>query len=162
LLKKKREGRRLLKKKREGSKGNRRFPLKYIPNLYNIMDLFSFTNLIIISFVIIGGYILLTSQIEGRARVVLILSVTIAFFVILFNLPMFKSFSEGVNYPKLTSETIKPIDNYTISPSYSLSMWIYISDWNDKLGKEIFSGKTIDITSSFVVPGKTALVLEIN
>jgi len=33
---------------------------------------------------------------------------------------------------------------------------------NDKLGKEIFSGKTIDITSSFVVPGKTALVLEIN
>jgi hypothetical protein len=47
------------------------------------MDLFSFTNLIIISFVIIGGYILLTSQIEGRARVVLILSVTIAFFVIL-------------------------------------------------------------------------------
>jgi hypothetical protein len=100
------------------------------------MDLFSFTNLIIISFVIIGGYILLTSQIEGRARIVLILSVTIAFFVILFNLPMFKSFSEGVNYPKLTSETIKPIDNYTISPSYSLSMWIYISDWNDKLGKE--------------------------
>ena len=33
---------------------------------------------------------------------------------------------------------------------------------NDKLGKEIFSGKTIDITSSFLVPGKTALVLEIN
>ena len=100
------------------------------------MDLFSFTTIIIILFVIIGAYILLTSQIEGRARVVLILSVTIAFFVILFNLPIFKSFSEGVTHPKLTSETISPIDKYTISPSYSLSMWIYISDWNDKLGKE--------------------------
>ena len=54
------------------------------------MDLFSFTTIIIILFVIIGAYILLTSQIEGRARVVLILSVTIAFFVILFNLPIFK------------------------------------------------------------------------
>jgi glycosidase len=33
---------------------------------------------------------------------------------------------------------------------------------NDQSGKEIFTGKTIDITSSIVVPGKTALVLEIN
>lgn len=33
---------------------------------------------------------------------------------------------------------------------------------NNKTGKNILSGKVLDITSSFEVPAKTALVLEIN
>jgi hypothetical protein len=33
---------------------------------------------------------------------------------------------------------------------------------NNKSGKDIFSGKIIDITRSFEVPAKTAWVLEIN
>ena len=77
---------------------------------------------------------MITSQIDGRPKLILILSLVVAFLIIFINLPIFKSFSEGVTYPKITSEETK-IDSYTNSSSYSLSMWVYINDWNDKLGQ---------------------------
>lgn len=50
------------------------------------------------------------------------------------NLPIFQSFSEASSSPVSTA---KPVDlttyDYT-STSYSLSTWIYISDWSSQLG----------------------------
>ena len=94
------------------------------------MDLFSFTTIIVVLFIIIGAYLLLTSQIEGRAKTVLLVAVVVAFIVIFINLPMFKSFSEGVKSPQSTL-VASTISSYEVTTSYSLSMWIYINDWND-------------------------------
>ena len=99
------------------------------------MDLFSFTTIIVIIFIIIGSYLLLTTQIEGRAKTVLLVSVVVAFIIIFINLPIFKSFSEGVSSPKSASVS-SSISSYEVTTSYSLSMWIYINDWNDSLGRE--------------------------
>ena len=103
------------------------------------MDLFSFTSIIIILFLIIGLYILATGQAEGRAKIVLVVSLLVVFIVILTNISIFKSYSEGITYPTATTtESILGDTNskYELSTSYSLSMWIYISDWNNNLGKE--------------------------
>jgi hypothetical protein len=99
------------------------------------MDLFSFTTIIIVLFIIIGSYLLLTTEIEGRAKTVLLVSVIVAFIIIFINLPIFKSFSEGVKSPK-SSLFPTTISKYEVTSSYSVSMWIYISDWNDSLGKK--------------------------
>ena len=115
------------------------------------MDLFSFTTIIVIIFIIIGSYLLLTTQIEGRAKTVLLVSVVVAFIVIFINLPMFKSFSEGVKSPKSSLES-SSISSYDLTTSYSLSMWIYINDWNDSLGREkIVCMRKIGTTTTYVV-----------
>ena len=99
------------------------------------MDLFSFTTIIVILFIIIGSYLLLTTQIEGRAKTVLLVAVVVAFIVIFINLPIFKSFSDGVKSPQ-SSLVSSTISSYDVTTSYSVSMWIYINDWNDSLGRK--------------------------
>jgi hypothetical protein len=101
------------------------------------MDLFSFTSIIVILFLIIGVYILATGQSEGRAKIVLIVSLLVVFIVLMTNMSFFNSYTKGIAYPTptTTETTIGNADNkYTLSSSYSLSMWIYISDWNNNLG----------------------------
>lgn len=101
------------------------------------MDLFSFTSIIIILFLIIGLYILATGQAEGRAKIVLVVSLLVVFIVILTNINIFKTYSQGITYPTPTTTTTILGDSnskYELSTSYSLSMWIYITDWNNNLG----------------------------
>lgn len=101
------------------------------------MDLFSFTSIIVILFLIIGVYILATGQAEGRAKIVLVVSLLVVFIVIMTNMSFFNSYTKGITYPTptTTETTLGNADNkYTLSTSYSLSMWIYVSDWNNNLG----------------------------
>jgi hypothetical protein len=97
------------------------------------MDLTSFTTIIFILFGIIGAYLIFSNQVEGRAKIVLIVAVLIVFIVIFMNLSWFKSYSEGSDSPKDANKEVT-IDTYTPSTSYSISLWMYINDWNDKLG----------------------------
>jgi len=97
------------------------------------MDLSSFTTIIFILFGIIGAYLIFTNQIEGRAKMVMIVAVLIIFIVIFMNLSIFKSYSEGSDSP-INANIEKDIVTYTPSSSYSISLWMYINDWNDKLG----------------------------
>jgi len=50
------------------------------------------------------------------------------------NLSMFKSYSEGSDSPKNANIKIELTD-YTPKTSYSISLWMYINDWNDMLGQ---------------------------
>jgi len=115
------------------------------------MDLFSFTSIIVITFLIIGIYILATGQVEGRAQIVLVVALLIVFIVIMTNLDFFKSYTKGITYPTptTTTTTIGDKDNpYELSTSYSVSMWIYISDWNNNLGADkIIVERIIDSAS---------------
>ena len=94
----------------------------------------SFTTIIFILFGIIGAYLIFTNQIEGRAKIVMIIAILIVFIVIFMNLSMFKSYSEGSDSPK-DANIETQITSYTPSYSYSISIWMYINDWNDKLGQ---------------------------
>ena len=96
------------------------------------MDLTSFTTIIFILLGVIGAYLVLTDQIEGRAKIVMIIAVLVIFIVIIMNLSMFKSYSEGTDSPK-NANSITPISSYTQKSSYSISLWMYINDWNDML-----------------------------
>lgn len=98
------------------------------------MDTSSFTTIIFILFGVIGAYLIFTNQIEGRAKIVLIIAVLITFIVIFMNLSMFKSYSEASDSPK-DAMTSTQITSYTPRNAYSISIWMYINDWNDKLGK---------------------------
>ena len=101
------------------------------------MDFMSFTSIILILFAIIGGYLIFTNQIEGRAKMILIVAVFIIFIIILINLPMFKSYTEFVASPvdAMQTHTI-PGSSFTVtSSSYSVSTWIYINDWNVNYGQ---------------------------
>jgi len=98
------------------------------------MDLFSLTTITVVLFLIIGAYILLTGQIEGRGKIVLIVAVLVAFIIIFLNLSIFKSYTEKNKYPLSTADKIEAISNYENSSTYSLTMWIFVNDWNEKLG----------------------------
>ena len=98
------------------------------------MDVSSFTTIIFILFGVIGAYLIFTNQIEGRAKIVMIIAILIVFIVIFMNLSMFKSYSEGSDSPK-DANTETEITSYRPSYSYSVSIWMYINDWNDKLGQ---------------------------
>ena len=98
------------------------------------MDTSSFTTIIFILFGVIGAYLIFTNQIEGRAKIVMIIAILIVFIVIFMNLSMFKSYSEGSDSPK-DATIATQITSYTPSVSYSISIWMYINDWNDMLGQ---------------------------
>ena len=110
------------------------------------MDLFSLTTITVVLFLIIGAYILLTGQIEGRGKIVLIVAVLVAFIIIFLNLSIFKSYSEKNTYPLSTADKVEDITNYENSSTYSLSMWIFVNDWNQKLGiKKIICSRNLGI-----------------
>jgi len=100
-----------------------------------------FTTIIMILFVIIGGYLLTTNQLEGAPQIVVTILVFILALIIILNLPIFNSYSEFVSSPVDATQPYSiPGSKYTAtSTSYSLSTWIYINDWNVKYG----SPKTI-------------------
>jgi hypothetical protein len=98
------------------------------------MDISSFTTIIFILFGVIGAYLIFTNQIEGRAKIVMIIAVLVIFIVIIMNLSMFKSYSEGSDSPK-NANIETQITSYTPNTSYSISLWMYINDWNDMLGQ---------------------------
>jgi len=111
------------------------------------MDIFSFTTIILMLFIIIGGYLIFTNQVEGRSKIIVIVAVFICFIYILMNLDIFKSYTETKSSPvdASTIQTVTKVD--TTSTSFSLSTWIYITDWNSGTNKTLFS-MTNDIANN--------------
>jgi hypothetical protein len=103
------------------------------------MDILSFTTIILMLFIIIGCYLIFTSQIEGRAKTIIIIAVFICFIYIFMNLNLFKSYTESKSSPvdAYSPQLVTKVD--TTSTSFSLSTWIYITDWNSGINKTIFS-----------------------
>jgi hypothetical protein len=111
------------------------------------MDILSFTTIILILFITIGAYLIFTNQIEGRAKIIIIVAVFICFIYIFMNLNLFKSYTETKSSP-VNASTIQSKEKVdTTSTSFSLSTWIYITDWNSGTAKTLFS-MTNDITNN--------------
>lgn len=94
------------------------------------------TTILMVIFVIIGGYILTTSEIEGNAKLVLTILIVIVTVIVVINLPMFNSFYTFNTSPVDAMKPLKIAGTAysATSTSYSLSTWIYISDWNVNYG----------------------------
>ena len=95
-----------------------------------------FTTIILVIFAIIGAYLIFTNQVEGRAKIILLVALFIIFIVIFTNLPMFKSYNEFLSSPvsAMEASTIAGTAYKANSTSYSVSTWIYIQDWNINYG----------------------------
>jgi hypothetical protein len=96
------------------------------------------TTIIMILFVIIGGYLLTTNQVEGTTALVLTIFVVIITVIIIINLPIFNSYYEFVSSPVSASKPmiISGKKYKATSTSYSVSTWIYVSDWNVGYGNK--------------------------
>ena len=102
------------------------------------MDFTSLTTIILVTFLIIGSYLIFTNQIEGRSKMILIVALLIIF-IILISLPMFQSYTTLVSSPQdaMTTYSI-PASSFTGTnlSNYSLSSWIYVNDWNVNYGQK--------------------------
>ena len=97
----------------------------------------SFTTIILFTIIVIGGYLIFTNQIEGRAKMILIVALVIIFIIIFMSLPMFQSHTSLLSTPKDATLTYDiPAMSGQNSANYTLSTWIYINDWNVNYGTE--------------------------
>ena len=102
---------------------------------------FTFGNILISLFFIIIAYVIISNQIEPRSKIIIIVFVTILGIMVLMNMTLFKSSNSLVSKTSDAKKTIIiPKDNLLKSSgNYSVSMWIYIEDWNYKFGEKIKS-----------------------
>lgn len=100
------------------------------------MNLLSFTAFILILILFVGSYLILTDEVSGTIKMVLIVFLLILGFYFLFNLSFFKRYYEVVDIPiDASSSYIYSADKFsTVDQLYSISTWIYIDDWNTNFG----------------------------
>lgn len=101
----------------------------------------TFSMIIIGLIIIVGAYLIMTDAVEGRSKMILLVVLVILTIAIILNLGLFSSGVAALDSPVAASSVIKPImgGSYTYRANYSLTTWIYVSNWNKKLGsaKEI-------------------------
>jgi len=90
--------------------------------------------IIIVLFLVIGGYLLTTNQVTGSAYLILVIFTVIALVIFVMNLSMFKSYTQVLDSATDATMT-STLSEYTQrSTEYSISSWIYINDWSTKSG----------------------------
>ena len=94
------------------------------------MDTGTFSMIIFGLIIIIGGYLLLTDSVEGRAKILLIVVITILSIALILRLELFSSSKKILDSPVPANSKITALSNYKYTSSYSLSTWIYVNDWN--------------------------------
>ena len=110
----------------------------------------SFTTILLIIFIIIGAYVIFTNRVEGRPKIIIIIAVIICLIFIIMNMSVFKKSTSSpidasiITYIPPIDETIPLIGTPvplidTTSPTFSLSTWINITDWNPGTTKTVFS-----------------------
>lgn len=105
------------------------------------MDTGTFSMIIIGLIIIVGGYLIMTDAVQGRSKMILIVVIGILTIAIIVNLGIFSSGVTALDSPVSAMSVIKPMlgGSYKYTANYSLTTWIYVSDWNMRPGvaKEI-------------------------
>jgi len=89
------------------------------------------TSIIMVLFLIIGGYLLTTNQIEGSAKLILTILLVIVLVIFVINMSIFQSYTQTLDssVSAKTAYTLASKDYTQTSPSYSVSTWIYVTNW---------------------------------
>ena len=100
------------------------------------MELSSLSSIIVILIIIVGLYLVYTDQVQGKIKMILIVFLALLAIFILSNLSLFKSYKNVLDSPKAAnSEIVYPADRLpVVTATFSLSIWIYIQDWNSGFG----------------------------
>ena len=100
------------------------------------MELSSLSSIIVILIIIVGVYLVYTDQVQGKIKMILIVFLAVLAIVILSNLSFFKSYKNVLDSPKAANTEIKYLSANlpVVTAKFSLSIWIYIQDWNSGFG----------------------------
>jgi len=100
------------------------------------MNTGTFSMIIIGLIIIIGGYLIMTESVEGRAKLILIVVISILTIALILNLGLFSSSKKILDSPVVATSAIEPLKTYNYTSNYSLSTWIYVNDWNKYNGED--------------------------
>lgn len=102
------------------------------------MDTGTFSMIIIGVLIIIGGYLIFTDAVEGRAKIILIVVIGILSIMLILNTGLFNDYVKVLDSPVVASNKISPLlgKDYSYTSNYSLTTWIYVNDWNTNNGKD--------------------------
>jgi hypothetical protein len=113
------------------------------------------TSIIMVLFLIIGGYLLTTNQIEGSAKLILTILLVIVLVIFVINMSIFQSYTQSLD-SAVTAKNAYTLDSTKYiqsSASYSISTWIYITNWTNDKKKYImrrYYTKTVGTTTENV------------
>ena len=94
------------------------------------MDTGTFSMIIFGLIIIIGGYLIMSNSIEGRPKIILIVVIGIITIALIVNMGLFSGYNKILDSPVSATTKITPLTKYNYTSNYSLSTWIYVSDWN--------------------------------
>lgn len=102
------------------------------------MRILSFSGILISVIMIFMVYIIFSKELSYQMKTTLIIFVFILAFILFMNLDMFQNYNRLINnITDAKRETRVPRDTLIQnSGNYSLSMWIYVDDWNYKYGQK--------------------------
>jgi len=102
------------------------------------MLLFSFWNILSSILFVIIAYVIFTNQMQNTTKIIMIILLFLLGIFIFMNMNLFQNYNGMVNNVTDATQTIR-VPRDTINKSngqYSISMWIYVNDWNYKFGKK--------------------------
>ena len=95
------------------------------------MDTGTFSMILFVLIAIVGGYLIFTEAVEGRAKMILIVFIAIITIMLILNLGLFSNSKKIVDSPiNATKGDVDSLTKYKYTNSFSLSTWIYVNDWN--------------------------------
>ena len=100
------------------------------------MDTGTFSMILFGLMIIIGGYLIMTDSVEGRAKLILIVVIAVLTIALILNLGLFSNSKKILDSPVIATSAITPLSKYNYVSNYSLSTWIYVNDWNKFNGED--------------------------
>lgn len=98
------------------------------------MNTGSFSMILFILIVVVGGYLIFTEQVEGRSKMILIGVIVVITIMLVLNLGLFSNKSKILDSPVAANSAIDPLTKYNYTDNYSLSTWIFVNDWTKNNG----------------------------
>ena len=100
------------------------------------MDTGTFSVIIFLLMIIIGGYLIFTDSVQGNSKTILMIVILILTISLITKFGLFTGYSKILDSPVLATSPIKALGDYKYTAAYSLSTWIYVNDWNAFNGSE--------------------------
>lgn len=100
------------------------------------MEISSFTSILLVIIFIIAIYFVLTDQVTGTTKIILIVFILVLGLLLASSLSMFKTYNQILDSPKPANAEFVYSALPIPTASFSLSTWIYIDDWNTEFGAE--------------------------
>jgi hypothetical protein len=100
------------------------------------MELSSFASILLVIIFIIAIYFVLTNQVTGTTKIILIIFVLVLGLLLASSLSMFKTYNQVLDSPKPANAEFIYSNIPVPTAEMSLSTWIYIDDWNTQFGSE--------------------------